>query len=98
MNGDVCGSESFFIRAMFISPNRKACFLLLLPLSVACVERFFSKMKLVKTHLRNQLSQVTLETLLFIATESPKDGFHDKIYEYFVDELSGRNPKMRMDV
>ena len=83
-----------------LHPNcRKLLFLLLLfPLSVACVERFFSKMKLVKTRLRNQLSQVTLENLLFIATESRKDGFDDKIYEYFVDELCCRNPKMRMDV
>ena len=40
------------------------------------------------------MSQVTLENLLFIATESPKDGFDDKLYEYFVDELSCRNPKM----
>ena len=31
------------------------------PLSVACVERFFSKQKLVKTRLKNQLSQTTLE-------------------------------------
>ena len=44
--------------------------LMIFPLSVACVERFFfSKLKLVKTELRNQLSQTTLESLLRIATE-----------------------------
>ena len=72
--------------------------LLLFPLSTACVERSFSKLKLVKTRLRNHLSQTTLENLLFIATESAKDGFSDKVFEHFVDELKGRNPHMRMDL
>ena len=62
--------------------------MLIFPLSTACVERFFSKMKLVKTRLRNQLSQVNLENLLFIATEAPKTGFTDSEYDFFFfDEL-----------
>ena len=32
-------------------------YLLLFPLSAACIERLFSKMKLIKTCLRNNLSQ-----------------------------------------
>ena len=44
--------------------------MLIFPLSTTCVERFFSEMKLVKIQLRNQLSQVNLENLLFIATEA----------------------------
>ena len=52
-------------------------YLLLFLLSTACVERLFSKMKLIKTCLRN-LSQSTLENLLLIATEAPKD-FHDAL-------------------
>ena len=51
--------------------------MLIFPLSTACVKRFFSKMKLVKTQLQNHLSQVNLENLLFSATEAPKTGFAD---------------------
>ena len=43
-------------------------YLLLFPLSTACIERLFCKMKLIKTRLRNNLSQSTLGNLLFIAT------------------------------
>ena len=50
--------------------------LTIFPLCVACVERF-SKLELVKTRLRNQLSQTTLESLVRITTESPKEGFSD---------------------
>ena len=70
--------------------------MLIFPLSTACVKRFFSKMKLVKTRLRSQLSQVNLENLLFIATEAPKTGFTDSEYDIFVDERKKNN--MRMDV
>ena len=60
-----------------IFPNCLKLFRLMLifSISTACVEKLFSKMKLVKTHLRNQLSQDNLENLLFIATEAPKTGF-----------------------
>ena len=54
------------------------------PLSVACVERLFYKMKLIKTRLRNQLGETTLDNLLRISTESPT-GYDDDEYEYFVD-------------
>ena len=59
--------------------------MLIFPLSTACVERFFSKMKLVKTRLQNQLSQVNLKT-----------GFTDSEHDFFVDEL--KKNYMRMDV
>ena len=101
---------SFYANKLYLTClNDKACaiifpnclkllrLLLIFPLSTACVERFFSKMKLVKTRLRNQLSQVNLENLLFIATESPKAGFTDSEYDFFVDELKNNN-NMRMDV
>ena len=61
--------------------------MLIFPLSKACVKRFFSKMKLVKTRLQNQLSQVNLENLLLTAAEAPKTGFTDSEYDFFVDEL-----------
>ena len=61
--------------------------MLILPLSTTCVKRFFSKMKLVQTRLRNQLLQVNLENLLFIATDAAKIGFTDRECDFFVDEL-----------
>ena len=61
--------------------------LMIFPLSVACAECFFSKLKLVKRTLRNQLSQTTLESLLRIATESQIEGFADS-----------NNPKMKMSL
>ena len=70
-------------------------YLLLFPLCTACIERLFSKMKLIKTRLRNNLSQSTLENLLFIATEAPKD-FQDDHHKHFVNELKRLNPKMRI--
>ena len=68
---------------------------LMFPLSVACVERSFSKMKLIKTRLRNQLGQSSLDSLLRISTESPQH-FQDNEYELFVDELNRLNPKLRI--
>ena len=83
-----------------IYPNCFKLFKLLMifPLSAAFVERLFSKMKIVKNRLRNSLSNATLESLLLIATESPKAGFEDDVLEQFVDELKKRNPKMRLKI
>ena len=60
------------------------------------MERLFSELKLVKICLRIQSSQTTLENLLMIATESPKDGFDEIIFERFVDELMIKHPKLRI--
>ena len=54
------------------------------PLSVGCVESWFSKIKLIKTRLRNQLAQTNLNNLLGILTEAPIN-FQDDEYEYSVD-------------
>ena len=70
-------------------------YLLLFPLSTACIGRLFSKMKLIKTRLRNNLSQSTLENLLFIATEAQED-FHDDHYKHFVNDLKRLNPNVRI--
>ena len=51
-------------------------------LSVACVESWFSKIKLIKTRLRNQLAQTNLNNLLGILTEAPIN-FQDDEYEYW---------------
>lgn len=70
---------------------------LMFPLSVACVERLFSKMKLIKTRLRNQLGQTSLDSLLRISTESPSK-FQEDEYEHFVDELRRLNPNLRINL
>ena len=41
--------------------------------SLSCVQRFFSKMKLVKALLYTQLKQTNLENQLHISTESQKN-------------------------
>ena len=70
-------------------------YLLLFTLSIACIERFFSKMKLIKPCLRNNLSQSTLENLLFTATEA-QEHFHSDHYEHFVNELKRLNSNIRI--
>ena len=70
---------------------------LLFLLSVAFVERVFSKMTLIKTRLHNKLSHVSLDSLIHISTEA-LDEFSDTEYEFFVDELKRLNPKMRIDL
>ena len=52
--------------------------LMIFPISAACVERLFSKMKLVKTRLRNQLKQSALESLLRIQRSHHKTVFLTK--------------------
>ena len=44
----------------------------------------------------NQLSQASLEHLLFIATESSNDGYDDEVYKKFVNELKVCNPNMEI--
>ena len=68
---------------------------LIFPLSVACVYCFSSKMKLMKTCLRNQLGETTLRGLLQTSTESTI-GFDHNEYEYFAHKLKRLNSQMRM--
>ena len=70
----------------------------LYPLSVACIERVFMKMKLIKTCLPNHLAQVQFDQLSRIASESSKEGYHDRIYKNFVEALKGANLKMRIEI
>ena len=79
-------------------PSMFSLHIVTLLVSEACVEKLFSKMKLIKTCLRSQLSQVHLDQLLHIATESPIEGFSDDTYEEFVNEIKKRNPKLRIDI
>ena len=61
------------------------------PLSVACVESWFSKIKLIKTRLRNQLAQTNLNNLLGILTEAPIN-FQDDMNTLLI---KSQNPSMR---
>ena len=70
--------------------------LLIFPISIACVERLFSRMKLIKTRLRNQMKQATMDSILRSATETPSNGFTDEDFDFFVDELKRLNPNMRL--
>ena len=55
-------------------------------------------MELVKTSLRTQLKQTSLQNRLYISTEIPKEGFNDTVFQHFVDELKHCNSDMRMDL
>ena len=66
--------------------------------SSSCVQRFFSKMKLVETLLRFQLKQTHLENQLHISIKSPEEDFHDTIFQDFVDAPKQYNPDMRINL
>ena len=61
------------------------------------VERFFSKVTLVRTMLRTQLKQTWKIDLIF-QRESTNKGFNEIIFQQFVDELKHWNPDIRMDL
>lgn len=54
---------------------------LTIPVSTASVERSFSQMKLIKTRLRNSLSEGTLTQLVRIAIESPEKLTEEQLQE-----------------
>ena len=66
--------------------------------SLSCIQRFFSKMKMVKTLLRTQLKQTNLENRLHISTKIPKEGFNDTIFQHFVNKLKNCNSDIRMEL
>ena len=67
-------------------PNLKslATVCLTMPVTTASVERSFSEMKLIKSHLRNRLSETSLSHLMKVAVESPKES-SDTDLELIVD-------------
>ncbi len=62
--------------------------ILALPVGTASVERSFSKMKLIKTRLRNRISDSTLPKLMRIAIEGPEQSEIDfsEILEVFKEK------------
>ena len=55
------------LKAMFLNLNKIASIGLTIPVSTASVERSFSQMKMIKTRLRNSLSDCSLSHLMRIA-------------------------------
>ena len=62
--------------------------LLALPVGTATVERSFSEMKIVKTRLRNRLSDCNLERLMKISVEGPemKDVGFEEVFGVFKEK------------
>ena len=71
-------------KSMFPNLNTLAIISLSIPVATASVERSFSQMKLIKSRLRNRLSDTSLSHLLKIAIESP-DTLQDCDLEEIVD-------------
>ena len=56
------------------------------PLGTACVERCFSKMKLIKNRLRSSMQEPHLDDLMMISSELPLDASF-RIPDEFLDEI-----------
>ena len=76
--------------AMFPNLNTLANISLSIPVSTASVGRSFSQMKLLKTRLRNRLSDKSLSHLMKIAFESP-DQLKDTNLEEIVNIWNRKN-------
>ena len=59
------------LKTLFPILSNIATICLSIPVATASVERSFSQMKLIKTHLRSSLSDNSLSHLMKIAVESP---------------------------
>ena len=73
--------------------NTLATISLSISIATASVERSFSKMKLIKTRLRNRLSETSLSHLMEIAIKSP-DTLLDSDLEDIVDTWNRKNRRI----
>lgn len=55
-------------------------------------------MKVKNLNLQNQLKYAGTGDMLFIAAESPKEGFGETLFEYFVDKLKKQNPNISFNL
>ena len=78
---------------MFPNLNKLAKFSISIPVTTASVERSFSQMKMIKTRLRNRLSDSSLSLLMKIAIESPIT-MSDSILEEMVDIWNRKGRKI----
>ena len=61
------------LKTMFLHLNTLANVCMTIPVGTASVERSFSQMKMIKTHLRNRLGEKSLSYLMKIAIEASDD-------------------------
>ena len=61
------------IKTLFPNLSKIGAICLSIPVTTALVERSFSQMKLIKTHLRSSLNDKSLSNLMKIALESPDE-------------------------
>ena len=83
---------SFFTYYVFLSSYFLKNILFISVSSLACVQRSFSKMKLVKTLLRTQLKQTNPESSL----HTPKE--IEIVFQNFVDEWEHCNPDIQINL
>ena len=82
-----------FLKRHDCFPNASIAYRVLLTIrvTVASVERSFSKLKLLKSYLRSTMTQQRLNDLATIALES---GLLEKIdYEHIIEDFISRNTK-----
>ena len=75
-------SDMLQIMCPGLSTLAKIC--MTIPVGTASVERSFSQMKMIKTHLRNRLGEDNLSNLMKIAIESP-ESLADEDLEQIID-------------
>ena len=68
--------------------------LLALPIGTATVERSFSEMKMIKTRLRNRLSDCNLSNLMKIAVEGPQ--LESACFEEILDVFNRKNRRIEL--
>ena len=64
-------ASNTMLKTMFPNLHKLASINLTLPVATASMERSFSQMKLIKTRLRNSLSESSISHLMKIGIESP---------------------------
>jgi len=68
--------------------------MLTIPVTSACAERSFSKLKLIKTYLRNQLGQDKLSELALISIEEEVLSTVD--YKHLIDIFASKKSRKKM--
>ncbi len=79
---------------MWVNWDGRVYFLLALPVGTATVERSFSHMKMIKTRLRNHLSDENLTHLMRIAIEGPD--LSEVNFNEILDIFKEKNRRIRL--
>ncbi|KAL4082990.1 hypothetical protein QTP88_028320 [Uroleucon formosanum] len=96
----IVNEETTHLEALSVVKYSSECFpnigialriLLTIPVTLACAERSFSKLKLIKTYLRNKLSQENLSGLSIISIE--KDIAESLDYDYIINQFAAKKSR-----